>query len=55
MGEVIRIAAAGDVHASDVSRERVERALAEVEEGADVVMLAGDLTVTGDPDGEAGG
>jgi Icc-related predicted phosphoesterase len=50
MGGVIRIAAAGDVHASDVSRERVERALAEVEEGADVVMLAGDLTVTGDPD-----
>jgi Icc-related predicted phosphoesterase len=47
---VIRIAAAGDVHASEASRERVERALAEVDGAADVVMLAGDLTTTGESD-----
>ncbi len=47
---MIRIAAAGDVHASEVSRERVERAFAEIEAEADVVLLAGDLTTTGDPE-----
>jgi Icc-related predicted phosphoesterase len=50
MPAVIRIAAAGDMHASEASRDRVERALAEVEEAADVVMLAGDLTTTGEPE-----
>jgi Icc-related predicted phosphoesterase len=47
---MIRIAAAGDVHASEVSRERVERAFAAVEQDADVVLLAGDLTTTGEPE-----
>jgi Icc-related predicted phosphoesterase len=47
---VIRIAAAGDVHASEATRERVERAFAQVEEDADVVLLAGDLTTTGEPE-----
>ena len=47
---MVRIAAAGDVHASEATRERVERAFAEVEGEADVVMLAGDLTTTGEPD-----
>jgi Icc-related predicted phosphoesterase len=47
---VIRIAAAGDIHASEVSRERVERAFAELDGEADVVMLAGDLTTTGAPE-----
>jgi Icc-related predicted phosphoesterase len=47
---VIRIAAAGDIHASEASRERVEQAFAAVEEDADVVLLAGDLTTTGDPE-----
>ncbi|HET7567692.1 MAG TPA: metallophosphoesterase [Gaiellaceae bacterium] len=47
---MIRIAAAGDVHASEASRERVERAFAAVEGEADVVLLAGDLTTTGEPD-----
>jgi Icc-related predicted phosphoesterase len=46
---VIRIAAAGDIHASDATRERVVRAFAGVEECADVVLLAGDLTTTGEP------
>jgi Icc-related predicted phosphoesterase len=47
---VIRIAAAGDIHASEASRERVERAFAAVEEEADVILLAGDLTTTGEPE-----
>jgi Icc-related predicted phosphoesterase len=47
---VIRIAAAGDVHASEASRARVERAFAAVAEQADVVLLAGDLTTTGEPE-----
>jgi Icc-related predicted phosphoesterase len=47
---VIRIAAAGDVHASEATRDRVESAFARVEEEADVVLLAGDLTTTGEPE-----
>jgi Icc-related predicted phosphoesterase len=50
MGRVIRIAAAGDIHASELTRERVESAFAEVESQADVVLLAGDLTTTGEPE-----
>ncbi len=49
-GGVIRIAAAGDVHASDATRERVEQAFADVESQADVVLLAGDLTTMGQPE-----
>ncbi|MFN2627120.1 MAG: metallophosphoesterase [Gaiellaceae bacterium] len=47
---MIRIAAAGDVHGSEATRERVERAFVEVESQADVVLLAGDLTTTGQPE-----
>ena len=47
---MIRIAAAGDVHASEAIRERVESAFARMEEEADVVLLAGDLTTTGEPE-----
>jgi len=46
---VIRIAAAGDVHASEATRERVERAFAQVESESDMILLAGDLTTTGEP------
>jgi len=45
---VIRIAAAGDVHASEATRERVLRAFERIAEEADVVLLAGDLTTTGE-------
>ena len=45
---MIRIAAAGDVHASEATRERIARAFAEVEACADVVLLAGDVTTTGE-------
>jgi Icc-related predicted phosphoesterase len=47
---VIRIAAAGDVHASEATRERVLRAFDKVVDEADVVLLAGDLTTTGEPE-----
>jgi uncharacterized protein len=47
---VVRIAAAGDLHASEVTRERVEHAFAVVAEESDVVLLAGDLTTTGEPE-----
>ncbi|HEY2073674.1 MAG TPA: metallophosphoesterase, partial [Gaiellaceae bacterium] len=47
---MIRIAAAGDVHASEAIRERVESAFERVESDADVILLAGDLTTTGEPE-----
>jgi Icc-related predicted phosphoesterase len=48
MPGVIRIAAAGDVHASEATRERLREAFEQVEREADVVLLAGDLTTTGE-------
>jgi Icc-related predicted phosphoesterase len=47
---VIRIAAAGDVHASEATRERVVQAFESVALEADVILLAGDLTTTGEPE-----
>jgi Icc-related predicted phosphoesterase len=47
---VIRIAAAGDLHASEATRERIERAFEKVAAECDVILLAGDLTTTGDPE-----
>jgi Icc-related predicted phosphoesterase len=47
---VIRIAAAGDLHASEATRERVTAAFAQVEGDADLILLAGDLTTTGEPE-----
>jgi uncharacterized protein len=46
---VIRIAAAGDLHASEATRDRVQRAFSTVAEESDVILLAGDLTTTGEP------
>ena len=45
----IRIAAAGDIHASEAERERVETAFSSLDAGTDLVLLAGDLTTCGDP------
>jgi Icc-related predicted phosphoesterase len=45
----LRIAAAGDVHASELHRERIEQAFASLD-GVDVVLLAGDLTAHGEPE-----
>jgi Icc-related predicted phosphoesterase len=50
MAHVVRIAAAADIHASDTSAERVERAFADLAGEADVVLLAGDLTTSGEPE-----
>ncbi|HZT86178.1 MAG TPA: metallophosphoesterase [Gaiellaceae bacterium] len=47
---MIRVAAAADIHASPASADRVERAFAELEGEADVVLLAGDLTTSGEPE-----
>jgi Icc-related predicted phosphoesterase len=50
IGPVIRIAAAGDMHASEATRDRVMRAFETVEAQSDVILLAGDLTTTGEPE-----
>jgi Icc-related predicted phosphoesterase len=47
---MVRIAAAGDVHASEATRGRIEEAFAAVEHDADIILLAGDLTTQGEPD-----
>jgi len=47
---MVRIAAAGDVHASEVTRARIEDSFAAVEAQADLILLAGDLTTHGDPE-----
>src|SRR2546421_3716505 len=46
----IKIAAAGDIHACEPHRERIESAFAEVDDEADLILLAGDLTTRGDPE-----
>ena len=38
------------MHASEVTRGRIEEAFAAVERDADLVLLAGDLTTTGEPE-----
>ena len=47
---MVTIAAAGDVHASDATRDRLVQSFAELEERVDLVLLAGDLTTLGDPE-----
>ena len=49
----VRIAAAGDIHASEEHRERLTASFSDVREHADVILLAGDLTTVGLPE-EAG-
>jgi uncharacterized protein len=46
----IRVAAAGDVHAVEPLRERLERAFSTIAEDCDLVLLAGDLTTHGLPE-----
>jgi Icc-related predicted phosphoesterase len=50
MQAVIRIAAAGDVHASEATRARIAESFARVQGDADLVLLAGDLTTYGEPE-----
>jgi uncharacterized protein len=47
---MVRIAAAGDVHASEATRERIEAAFRDVQRDADLILLAGDLTTLGEPE-----
>jgi Icc-related predicted phosphoesterase len=47
---MVRIAAAGDVHASEATRGRIEEAFGAVEHEADLILLAGDLTTHGEPE-----
>ena len=49
-GRLIRIAAAGDIHASEATREQVASAFASLGAAVDLVLLAGDLTTCGDPE-----
>ena len=49
----IRIAAAGDIHASEATRDETVEAFGDVAERADLILLAGDLTQHGQVD-EAG-
>ncbi|MBW3592757.1 MAG: metallophosphoesterase [Actinobacteria bacterium] len=46
----VRIAAAGDVHATESKRAQLERAFAELDPDVDLVLLAGDLTTYGEPE-----
>ena len=46
----IKIAAAGDIHACEPHRERIDAAFAEVDDEADLILLAGDLTTHGEPE-----
>jgi Icc-related predicted phosphoesterase len=47
-GTTIRVAAAGDMHASEANRDETIAAFAEIEKSADLILLAGDLTTHGE-------
>ena len=46
----VRIAAAGDIHAAERTRPKLEDAFRDIAGRADVVLLAGDLTAHGEPE-----
>jgi Icc-related predicted phosphoesterase len=50
MPDRVRIAAAGDVHCQPSHRDEVLRAFAGLDDKADVLLLAGDLTTHGQPE-----
>jgi Icc-related predicted phosphoesterase len=50
MDTPIKIAAAGDVHASETHRDQLFESFTRIEDDADIVLLAGDLTAHGSPD-----
>jgi len=50
MSRSIRIAAAGDVHATEELGDRLARAFASTAGESDAILLAGDLTTHGQPD-----
>jgi Icc-related predicted phosphoesterase len=48
--DVVRIAAAGDIHISEANQETVAAAFRGVDAQADLILLAGDLTTHGEPE-----
>jgi Icc-related predicted phosphoesterase len=46
---MVKIAAAGDVHASEATRSHIAESFAAIEQDVDLVLLAGDLTAHGEP------
>ncbi len=50
MPDTVRIAAAGDVHVQPSQRTQVLEAFAGLDERADLLLLAGDLTTHGEPE-----
>jgi len=47
---VIRVAAAGDIHAGGPGDERLAELFAEADRESDLILLAGDLTLHGEPE-----
>jgi Icc-related predicted phosphoesterase len=47
---MIKVAAAGDIHAGGPDQERLAEAIAEAGRDADLILLAGDLTLHGEPE-----
>jgi Icc-related predicted phosphoesterase len=50
MARPIRVAAAGDIHSSPETQDRLAAAFARVEPEVDLFLLAGDLTTLGEPE-----
>jgi len=50
MARPIRVAAAGDIHCSPETRDRLAAAFERVEPAVDMFLLAGDLTTLGEPE-----
>jgi uncharacterized protein len=48
--QTVRVAAAGDIHCTEENRDQVTAAFGEIRGGADLVLLAGDLTTHGEPE-----
>src|ERR687887_493216 len=50
MARPIRVAAAGDIHCSPETKDRLAASFAQVDRDVDLFLLAGDLTTLGEPD-----
>ena len=48
-GRTVRIAAAADIHITEANRDAVQRAFRKIDDAADLILLAGDLTTHGEP------
>ena len=46
----VRIAAAGDIHCDDANRDQIAESLAAIAASVDLILFAGDLTTTGEPE-----